>query len=130
MFEKIMQLLGYKNIYKIKIPTDYEMPKVEKMRCKMNFYIATGKFQDKIIINKENELLDGYITYLLYKWLSRKYIKVTVIDCKKQVYKTAYKVYRRNKFVSGIDIGNEKDKTVIIKNYNLKGAKDDNSKSR
>lgn len=120
MLDLIMKLFGYIDINKIKIPGDYKIPTSDKLRCKMNFYTTTGKYQDQVVINKENIILDGYITYLLCKWASKKYIKVIVMDCDHYTYKTLYRGYKK-RFTVGIDIGNEKDKTVIIKNDNWKG---------
>ena len=68
MIDFLMKLLGYENINNIKIPAEYKIPGAEKLKCKMCFYQATGKFQDKIILNNENLLLDGYITFKICKW--------------------------------------------------------------
>lgn len=94
MIDFIMNLLGYENINKIKIPNDYKIPRTNKMKCKADFYNATGQFQDKIIINKENILLDGYITLLLCKMAEKKYVKVLKIRCNQETYKIAYRGYR------------------------------------
>lgn len=94
MIDFIMNLFGYENVEKIMIPEDYRIPRTDKMRCKANFYNATGEFQDKIIINQEKMLLDGYITLLLCKWTKRKYVKVMKIKCNQQDYKLAYRGYR------------------------------------
>lgn len=94
MLDFILNLLGYTNINKIKVPEEYKLPRAEKLRCKTNFYIETGEFQDKIIINKKNVLLDGYITLLLCKWHEKKYVKVMKIDCTQQKYKMTYRSYR------------------------------------
>lgn len=94
MIDFIMNLLGYENINKIKVPEEYRIPRTDKMRCKANFYNVTGKFQDKIIINQERILLDGYITLLLCKWAKRKYVKVMKINCSPAMYKLEYRGYR------------------------------------
>lgn len=94
MLDFIMNLLGYENINKIKVPEGYKIPRSDKMRCKVNFHNATGKFQDKIIINQENMLLDGYITLILCRWAEMKYVKVMKINCSPEVYKMEYRGYR------------------------------------
>lgn len=131
MLDVIMKLLGYININKIKIPGDYKIPTSDKLRCKMNFYTTTRKYQDTVVINKENIILDGYITYLLCKWAGKKYIKVVVMDCNHYTYKTLYRGYKK-RFTIGIDMGNEKDNVVITKNYKYKGESEneDTKKSK
>ena len=94
MLDLIMKLLGYENIKKITISEGYKIPRADKLRCKLNFYKKTGKFQDKIIVNKENVLLDGYITYILSKWADIKYVKILKIDTYPEVYKVMYRGYR------------------------------------
>lgn len=94
MLDFIMRLLGYENINKIKVPEEYRIPRTDKMRCKANFYNTTGEFQDKIIINQEKVLLDGYITLLLCKWSERKYVKAMKINCSPAMYRLEYRGYR------------------------------------
>lgn len=109
MLDFIMSLFGYENIHKIKIPSGYKMPRAEKMRCKASFYATTGKFQDKIIINKEKVLLDGYVTFKLCKWIDKKYIKVLKIDTNPETYKNAYRGYRIKNKERNRSHGNIKD---------------------
>lgn len=94
MLDLIMKLLGYENIKKITIPEGYKIPRADKLRCKLNFYKETGEFQDQIIVNKENVLLDGYITYILSKWADIKYTKVLKIDANPELYNVMFRGYR------------------------------------
>lgn len=94
MLDFIMKLFGHENINKIKIPEGYRMPRIDKMKCKASFYAATGEFQDKIIINNKNILLDGYITYKICQWIGSKYVKVLKIDVEPEIYKHSYRGYR------------------------------------
>lgn len=94
MLDLIMSLFGYENVSNIKIPKEFKSPRGDKMVCKLKFYLATGSFIDKIIINNENELLDGYTTLKLCKWLERKYVKVTKIDVSIERYLNEFKIYR------------------------------------
>lgn len=91
MLDFIMKLFGYENIKNIKIQKEYTLPRVKKLLCKATFYQTTGQFLDKVIVNDENILLDGYTTYILNKWLENKYIKVVKISMKPELYKTTYK---------------------------------------
>lgn len=94
MLDFIMKLLSYENIDRIKIPESYKIPRADKMKCKASFYATTGEFQDKIIVNKENILLDGYITYKICKWINKKYVKVLRINDTPETYKVTYRGYR------------------------------------
>lgn len=53
-------------------------PSVKKMIDKMNYYNENKKFNSDIIVNKDNYLVDGYITYLLCKALNIDVVKVIV----------------------------------------------------
>lgn len=97
MIEFIMNLLGFENINKIRVPEEYKIPRAEKLKCKVRFYNKTGKFHDKIIINNQKLLLDGYTTYLLCKWIEKKYVKVIKINAIHQdFYNELYKGYKSN----------------------------------
>lgn len=94
MIDFFMKLMGYENINNIKIPSKYKVPGAEKLKCKMCFYQTTGEFQDKIILNNENLLLDGYITFKICKWIGIKYVKVTRIDVQPELYFYSFRRYR------------------------------------
>lgn len=53
-------------------------PSIEKITERLNFYKDNGKFEKEITVNKDNVLLDGYITYLICKMLDKNYINVVV----------------------------------------------------
>ena len=93
MLDFIMRLFGYENIRNIKIPKEYKIPNTKKLVCKATFFQITGQTLDKVVINNENLLIDGYTTYILNRWLGNKYIKVVKIDTSLQLYKTVYKNY-------------------------------------
>ena len=63
---------------KIKISKEFKNhnPKNNKMDDKNYFYIINGTFKEKIILNKDNVLVDGYTTYLLAKMYEKKFIWV------------------------------------------------------
>ena len=94
ILDPIMQILGYMNIEKILIPDNYKTPRFEKLRCKAEFYKHTGKFLDRVVINKYGQLLDGYTTIFLAKSAKQKYIKVIVIDMLKSEYMNTFRKYR------------------------------------
>ena len=94
MLDFIMRLFGYENIRNIKIPTEYTIPGTKKIQCKATFFQTTRQFLDKVVVNNDNVLVDGYTTYILNKWLENEYIKVVRIDTSLQLYKTVYKNYK------------------------------------
>ena len=55
-------------------------PAIEKIQDRLEYYKANNKFNKEIIINKDNILLDGYITYLICKLLNIDVAKVIVED--------------------------------------------------
>lgn len=78
MINRIIKLLGYEYIDNIKItyPFKKTSPRKSKMRAKRQYYKEHGKYQSKIVLNKQNRLVDGYTTYLLEKERGRKIVKV------------------------------------------------------
>lgn len=78
MIDKIMRLLGKEKLSNIKILEKFKEhpPKQDKMMIKRTFYIINDKFEQSIILNKDNYLVDGYTTYLLAKELDKKYMSV------------------------------------------------------
>lgn len=63
---------------KIKIQEKFKKnpPRWTKMLSKQLFYIYNRKFEQPIVVNKDNVLVDGYTTYLLAKQMGRKYMPV------------------------------------------------------
>lgn len=74
----ILRVLGMEKLSNITIQEKFKKhpPKWTKMLDKQAFYIEHGKYEQPIVINKNNVLLDGYTTYLLAKQLGIKYMKV------------------------------------------------------
>lgn len=62
-------------ISKIKIPKHFTKPNPKKLHKKFKYYREHHKFESKIIINTDYNLLDGYTSYLIAK----NYNKTTVI---------------------------------------------------
>lgn len=91
MLDFIMRLFGYEKIDDIKIPSNYKVPRIKKLVCKIGFLQKTGKYLDKVVINKEKMLLDGYTTLILKRWKEAKYIKVIEIDTTPELYNIKYK---------------------------------------
>lgn len=81
IIDKIMELLGYININKIKIQDSFikHPPRGGKMRYKIEYKLANGEFEQPIVINAQGYLVDGYTTYLLAKALNKKYMPVEMI---------------------------------------------------
>lgn len=61
---------------KIKISDGFRnhKPSNEKMNEKIEYFMLNGKFKEKIILDKNNVLVDGYTTYLLAKRCGKKFI--------------------------------------------------------
>ena len=55
-------------------------PSLDKVTERLNYYKEHGKFQKEIIIDKDNVLLDGYITYSICRLLNMTHIKVIVAE--------------------------------------------------
>lgn len=94
MLDFIMSLFGFENVRNIKIPKEFKDPRTDKMASKVKFYQATGVFLDRVIVNDENMLLDGYTTLKLCNWLERRYVKVIRINVSLDTYLNEFKTYR------------------------------------
>lgn len=53
-------------------------PSIDKVQSKLNHYKETSKFDNDIVINKDNVLQDGYINYLICKLLNINVVRVVV----------------------------------------------------
>lgn len=53
----------------IKIPTYFKRTKIgtEKWNHKMGYWLRTGEFESKILIDRDFNLVDGYSTYKICK---------------------------------------------------------------
>lgn len=78
IIDKLIRKLGYEYIDNIRIKSRWKrtLPKQSKMEYKRLYYMTYGMYQSKIIINKNNTLVDGYTTYLLEKEKGKKIVKV------------------------------------------------------
>lgn len=83
--EKRCEFLNSKNINikldNITITDEFKNtpPSIEKIISKLNYYKENNKFDKEIYINSDNELVDGYITYLICKMLNIEEIIVRII---------------------------------------------------
>lgn len=78
----IARLFGGIDIDKIIIPEYYKRPGAEKLRKKKQFFIENGYFESNIIIDENNNLIDGFTTYFIAKVYEFKYISVTRVKLK------------------------------------------------
>lgn len=53
-------------------------PSIEKIQEKLEHYRVNNKFEKEIILDENNTLIDGYITYLLCKALGNEITKVII----------------------------------------------------
>lgn len=67
-----------KRLKNIKISKEFKMkyPKTLKLISKMEYYLRNNKFEQPIIINKDNVLIDGYTSYIIAQMLNKKWVRV------------------------------------------------------
>lgn len=67
-----------KRLKNIKISKEFKMkyPKTLKLISKMKYYLRNNRFEQPIIINKDNVLVDGYTSYIIAQMLNKKYVRV------------------------------------------------------
>ena len=82
IFEYMLKIFGGIDIDKIIIPNCYKKPREEKLKSKKRFYLKNGYFENNIIIDENNTLLDGFTTYYIAKLYGFKYIGVTRVKLK------------------------------------------------
>lgn len=75
MFNK---LFSKEKISNIKINEEFKRtkPKKWKMQSKENYFLKYGIFESKIVLDKNNVLIDGYTSYLLAKKFKVNVVKV------------------------------------------------------
>lgn len=75
MFNK---LFSKEKISNIKINEEFKRakPKKWKMQSKENYFLKYGIFESKIVLDKNNVLIDGYTSYLLAKKFKLNVVKV------------------------------------------------------
>lgn len=76
--DRIMRLFGYENINNIKIQEKFKMkpPKYEKLLSKKLYHIQHHRFEQPIVLDRFNWLIDGYTTYLIAKEMGKRYVKI------------------------------------------------------
>lgn len=67
-----------KKLKNIKISKEFKMkyPKTLKLISKMEYYLRNNKFEQPIVINKDNVLVDGYTSYIIAQTLNKKWVRV------------------------------------------------------
>lgn len=67
-----------KKLKNIKISKEFKMkyPKTLKLISKMEYYLRNNKFEQPIVIDKNNVLVDGYTSYIIAQMLNKKYERV------------------------------------------------------
>lgn len=78
MLEEIMKIFGREKLSNIKIQDSFKRnpPKHEKILEKIAYYNTYQNFEQPIVVDKDNVLIDGYTTYIIAKGLGMRYIKV------------------------------------------------------
>lgn len=69
---------------KINIPTNFrrDLPNRVKISARYSFYKKTGGFDREILIDENNNLIDGYTTYLICKMVGIEKVRVLRIKVK------------------------------------------------
>jgi hypothetical protein len=67
---------------KINIPAIFkrDLPNNRKISARYSFYKKTGSFDREILIDENNNLLDGYTTYLVCKMVGIEKVRVLRIN--------------------------------------------------
>ncbi len=67
-----------KRLKNIKISKEFKMkyPRTLKLISKMEYYLRNNKFEQPIVINKDNVLVDGYTSYIIVQMLNKKWVRV------------------------------------------------------
>lgn len=67
-----------KRLKNIKISKEFKMkyPRTLKLISKMEDYLRNNKFEQPIVINKDNVLVDGYTSYIIAQMLNKKWVRV------------------------------------------------------
>lgn len=68
------------NIKNIKIPEHFSKPHKNKMKERWNYIRENKKFKVPIVVDSNNNLKDGYTSYLIAKELKLKEVEVKVVD--------------------------------------------------
>lgn len=63
---------------RIKIQEEFKKhpPKSNKMFKKLTFFIKHNRYEQPIVVDENNVLVDGYTTYLLEKITNKEYVVV------------------------------------------------------
>lgn len=67
-----------KRLKNIKISKEFKMkyPRTLKLISKMEYYLRNNKFEQPIVVNKDNVLVDGYTSYIIAQMLNKKWVRV------------------------------------------------------
>lgn len=69
-------------IGEIKIPDEFSMPRLEKLKKCMDFYRTNGYFDRQIIVDSDKTLHDGYCAYITAVLIGVHKVKVLVVSDK------------------------------------------------
>ena len=71
MLDDLIHKLSEKNVIidlkNIKVPEDFTKPNKKKLESREKYFRSNSKFKVPIIIDSENNLVDGYTSYLIAK---------------------------------------------------------------
>lgn len=58
------------------IPKEFQKPRTEKMNERIEYFKKNQNFETQIVVDKDNNLIDGYTTYLIAKKYGINFINV------------------------------------------------------
>lgn len=73
-------------IGEIKIPEEFSMPRLEKLKKCMDFYRKNKRFDRQIIVDSEKTLHDGYCAYLVAVLMGAEKVKVLMVGEKPDIW--------------------------------------------
>lgn len=78
LLKKISEQKTMVKIENIKIPKKFRKPNPNKLKDRIDYYRQYNNFKTPIVIDKDNNLIDGYTSYLIAKKYNLEIVKVEV----------------------------------------------------
>lgn len=80
LLKKLSEQTKIIDITRIKIPKHFTKPRQKKLEERWDYAVKNGKFKVPVIIDKDNNLKDGYTSYLVAKSLGLEEIEAKVVN--------------------------------------------------
>lgn len=76
LLEKINQETKILKISDIKIPRKFKVPNKDKLKRRYTYFDTNQNFEVPIVVDNQNNLIDGYTSYLIAKHYNFSYVEV------------------------------------------------------